>query len=599
MENKYQKRAEKYNRLSKEANKQIRPVIYAKFILIITAIILAIVLYNAGLFIICLALIVAIFVGYFYLDKKHTQIIDYKTNTNMLANINSNALKRFNGEWRNFKDNGEDLNEPDHPYASDLDIIGKDSLFQWINMCGTPWGRRALAKTLLFPDEDSTEIIAKQDAIQELSKKVNFRQRLRLETSKLNANEEKFNELVNWAQIAQPFYRKTWVVALIRTLPVITLISIFLGPILNIIPIFIPFLLLFIQWVLLSIDKRRRSQYLLSIYRSNKSLKKLDGVLTILEKHKHSSMLLKSLRQKMFNVQNVLPSKQIKTLSTIASSVSNRNNMLYFLFNLALLWDYQCCVSLEKWKEKSGEYLKDWFEIIGAFESLSSISLIKFDHPDWATPSFEESSSHTIINAKEVGHPLLGRKSVTNSIQFNNTNPIALITGSNMSGKSTFLRTIGINLIHAYIGAPVYANEFSCQCMKLCTCMRVADDLQKNISSFYCEIIRIKMIIDQVKEGQKVFFLLDEIFKGTNSADRHTAAKTIIHNLNKNGASGMVSTHDLELDVLEKESNGEILNYHFEESYNEARINFDYKLKKGVSTTRNAIFLIRAAGIDM
>ncbi|MBA8788538.1 MutS-related protein [Clostridium saccharobutylicum] len=186
-----------------------------------------------------------------------------------------------------------------------------------------------------------------------------------------------------------------------------------------------------------------------------------------------------------------------------------------------------------------------------------------------------------------------------NNINVEDPYQIILITGSNMSGKSTFLRTIGINIVLAYAGAPVCADQFCCNIMELYTCMKISDNLGESISSFYAEILRIKNIVKASKNSENILFLLDEIFKGTNSIDRITGARILMRQLCRNGNLGFVSTHDLELSEMEKQMNSKIKNYHFSEYYIDNRINFDYKLKKGVSTTRNAIYLMKLAGIDI
>ena len=196
-----------------------------------------------------------------------------------------------------------------------------------------------------------------------------------------------------------------------------------------------------------------------------------------------------------------------------------------------------------------------------------------------------------------MAHPLIGDRAVANTYELVTPKQITLITGSNMSGKSTFLRTVGINLLLTYIGAPACANEFSCPIMNIYTCMRTKDNLEESISSFYAEILRIKLIIDACKRGEEVFVLLDEIFKGTNSKDRHIGATVLIKQLISNGARGLVSTHDLELCDLEEEMK-EVENYNFREYYKDNKIQFDYKLRKGKSNTQNAVYLMRLAGID-
>ncbi|MEQ8175483.1 MAG: DNA mismatch repair protein [Syntrophomonadaceae bacterium] len=592
----YRRREEKYKLLSNRIGKATSMVIKVKFILIALAAAQSIFFYKAEQYIIGGAFLSILFIGYLYLDKRHYSLIELKNTADLLAGINADGVKRLNGEWTEFKDNGGDLNPPEHPYSGDLDILGQDSLFQLINMSATPWGRRALADILLYPSSDIAEIESRQAAIAELAPLLGFRHRLKAEGLKVDAGEEAIRALLNWAVTSQPLLLRGALVAVIRTLPVLTIATLVLG-ILKVIPLFIPILMLVFQAALLFAN-RENSKKLKAVYDCNRSLVKMEAVFGLLEKRRFKSPVLFALQEKMLNETKDLPSKQIKSLSRLSSSIANRSHMLYIIIDLFLLLDLQLLVSLEKWKEQSGRHLKKWFEVLGEFEALSSLALLKYDHPNWVIPSFEQTSSPLIINAVQVGHPLINQDCVLNDIQFTKDHPIVLITGSNMSGKSTFLRTIGVNLILAYTGAPAFARAFSCQIMSLYTCMRVADNLQKNISSFYAEILRVKMIIDQV-ERAKVFFLLDELFKGTNSVDRHTAAKTIIHHLKESQASGMVSTHDLDLEVLENESKGKVLNYHFKENYKGDEISFDYKLRRGVSGTRNAIFLIKASGIDV
>ena len=197
-----------------------------------------------------------------------------------------------------------------------------------------------------------------------------------------------------------------------------------------------------------------------------------------------------------------------------------------------------------------------------------------------------------------IRHPLIGERAVANSYSLRNPKQITLITGSNMSGKSTFLRTIGINLVLSYVGAPCAAERFRTSIMNIYTCMRTKDNLEESISSFYAEILRIKLLIEACKRGEKVFFLLDEIFKGTNSKDRHTGATVLVKQLADNGAMGLLSTHDLELCDLEEEMK-EVENYNFREYYKDNKIHFDYKIRQGKSVTQNAVYLMKLAGIDI
>lgn len=596
---KYIKRINKYKKLIDTTIKPIRNLITMKLVTIVLMVLSLVYAYENRSYSFGVGGFIILGIVYIVLANKHKKLLAYKSDIEQLIEINNKGVSRLNGKWRQFKDNGSEFVVDNHEFAIDLDIVGKDSLFQWMNMCETPWGKRELARNLLNQNLNNHEVELRQEAILELSNKLNFRHRLKLESSKLRASRKEINSLAKWGTLTKALYQEKWFILLVRILPVLTCFSIILGPLLKLVPAEFSVFLLVAQSSFLYYGRKDRREYLDSVYKANNSISKLKRIFRVIEKHKHKSKLLVELRASLFNRSNELPSKQILGLSRIASNISNRKSSMYFVINILLLWDYQCCISLEKWKETYGENLGHWFEVIGKFEALSSFAVIKHDHPKWVIPTLLDEETEVDIETVSVGHPLVGNQCVTNSISFSDSTPIVLITGSNMSGKSTFLRTIGINLVLAYCGAPVFASEFRCKQMKVHTCMRVSDDLQNNISSFYGEILRIKMIIEKVKEKQKVFFLLDEIFKGTNSIDRHIAAKAVIHNLNKHGAIGMVSTHDLELDVIEEESKGMVKNRHFEEGYTDGEITFDYKLKEGVSTTRNAIYLIKAAGIDM
>ncbi len=502
----YYKREIKYNSLSAYISKAISNIVLSKYVFIIISFVIMAMFYNLKQSMMVIAVLSVLIIGYVLLDKKHVFLTKRKVLSDILADINFQGAKRLNGQWRGFKDDGSDLIVPGHPYASDLDIIGRDSLFQWISMCATPWGRRALSKALLYPDEDTSITILKQKSIGELSKKINFRHRLRAEGIKLNASDKEYNELVEWAQTKEAFYQKPWASIVVRGLPFITILLLFSGLVLKLVPSFIPLAMFVFQSLLIFSNWKKATIKFEALDKCSKSLKKLEDILVLLEKHKFREVVLKNLKARMLNDQKGLPSRQIRDLAALASGISNRNNMLHILLNILLLWDYQYFLYLEKWKAQSGKHLGSWLEIIGEFEALSSIALINYNHPQWVMPAFEEDSSYRTINAAGVGHPLLGSRCVVNDIQFSCDQPIALITGSNMSGKSTFLRTIGVNLVLASIGSVVYAAEFTCKPMRLYTCMRVADDLQNNISSFYGEIIRIKMIIDQAKTNGRVFF---------------------------------------------------------------------------------------------
>lgn len=290
-------------------------------------------------------------------------------------------------------------------------------------------------------------------------------------------------------------------------------------------------------------------------------------------------------------------SQQIKQLDNIAGAVAFKYNpIVYFVINNLFFWDFHCLFALEKWKAGSGPSLRKWVNNLGIYEALASLAMVAQLNPDWCFPEFDQ--ERLFLAAEQMGHPLLGNQQRVNN-NFKIDKQIAVITGSNMSGKTTLLRTIGINLVLAYAGAPVCARKFNCSIMEIYTSMRISDDLNSGISTFYAELLRIKMIIDFSKNKQDMIFLIDEVFRGTNSRDRVIGARNVVLNLNKDWIIGLISTHDHELCKLENEANGRIVNYHFMESYTEDEIKFDYLLKPGPCTTSNAKYLMKMAGIEI
>jgi len=273
----------------------------------------------------------------------------------------------------------------------------------------------------------------------------------------------------------------------------------------------------------------------------------------------------------------------------------DRMNAFYWIFNAFLMWDFALLTRLEKWKIKNRDRIGVWLYTLGEMEAYCALSNVHFDKSEWVLPEITEEEE---IEAKEFTHPLIVPEGVKNSFFLGGEIKTSLITGSNMSGKSTFLRTTGLNMVFSYLGLPVNAKVFKTGRMVPYTCMRTKDNLEEGISSFYAEILRVKNIIRATERGEKVFFLLDEIFKGTNSADRHTGAEVLIKQLMERGSKGLVSTHDLELCELEKRDS-RINNLHFKEHYTDNEIKFDYKLRKGKSTTRNAVYLMKMAGINL
>jgi len=527
------------------------------------------------------------------LMQKHSKVIENRKLAESILNINELSLLRLRGEWKNFKDSGEDFKDNEHNYADDLDIFGENSLFQWINNAYTPLGRIQLKNRLSFPKLDKNAIYESQEAIKELSKNVGFRQKLAAEGSLILTNKSENDELFNWAEKTSLIACNTYFKILSILLPLATIISIILYLFFHIIGYGIPLTFIAINLGILKLQERQRSETLDTIYKYKKNLKLYYKMIKLIEEKNFHSKLLKDIRQNFLGKKQKA-SEVINWLSKISDKISDRSNLFSIILNITLLWDFHLIMQLETWKKDYGKLVKIWLNAVADMEALSSLSIIGFDNPEWTLPVIDDGLKVRAINA---AHPLLPNDAVSNSIELNSNSSILLITGSNMSGKSTFLRTLGINLVLAYAGTSVCSEEFSCGIMNIYTCMRISDNLEKNISSFYAEIIRIKKVVTAANSGEAVFFLLDEIFKGTNSLDRHIGAEALINMLSKENTLGAVSTHDLELGDLEN-TNPKVQNYNFQEHYWENEIHFDYKLRKGISTTRNARFLMKLAGIE-
>jgi DNA mismatch repair ATPase MutS len=265
------------------------------------------------------------------------------------------------------------------------------------------------------------------------------------------------------------------------------------------------------------------------------------------------------------------------------------------ILNIATLWDLKYIWQLEKWKAEQKEFLPKWFDSLAEFEAILSLSTLYYNNPDWVFPTIQDDSN---VIAKELGHPLISaQKRICNNIDIPTKGHIKLVTGSNMAGKSTFLRTVGLNIVLAMCGAPVCAKEMTLPSLKVYSSMRTQDALHESTSSFYAELKRLKFIIEAVESEGNIFFLLDEILKGTNSNDRHTGSKALIRQLIKSKGSGIIATHDLELGNLEVQSEGAIENLRMEVEIKDDKLFFDYKLKKGVSESFNATLLMKNMGI--
>lgn len=588
----YQSQINEKVNINKVLTNKIRIIGILRLVVVLLAMVLGYVSYkqskNTLFFVDLIAFLVVFILLIFYHDGLYRE----KKRNDIIIDINNEGIKRINGQFKSIKDNGIEFLDENHSYANDLDIFGDKSLFQFMNSTISKGGRLLLAKILKREIKfDKERIIKRQEAIRELSEKVLWRQKICAEGRLQKSNDIDIDRFIEWGSSKKSNYSKlSFFVACIFI--IITWASI-LACINRILPFSFIILLLVINYAVVNVLNSPMKEYINFFESIKNNISIYESILRMIDNEKFQASLLINIKSKL-NSEGVVCIKEMKKLNNILAWLGDSSkNMAYIMLNILFFSDIYIMKRLETWRSTNGIYLKQWMEVLHEIDELSSIANIPFEHSEWAYPQISDKESIECIN---ISHPLIGDKAVKNNFSLEGKEKVALITGSNMSGKSTFLRTIGINLLLAYIGAPVSAEKLSCGIMNVYTCMRTKDNLEENISSFYAEILRIKLLIEACRNGEKVFFLLDEIFKGTNSKDRHVGASVLIKQLIKYGGLGLVSTHDLELCDLECET---IVNYNFREFYENNKIKFDYILRKGRSTTQNAIHLMKLAGIEV
>ena len=515
-----------------------------------------------------------------------------------LADINQKEIKVLNYDWEGM-DDGEEFFKLPHPHLNDLDIFGKSSIYQYTNRAATAMGKRTLANWLTKASDKKT-VESRQTAVAELKDMLDWRQDLQAKALYVEDSEQDIKAVSAWLKrdffIINKSILKTAIYALPLTM-LLALILYFLGFVAGSVPLTIWFLnLAMIKYTNLEvtemIDLTAKRAKQIQIYQ--------EIVASVEEKIWQS--------EKMNDLKNILTKEEgsaaenIRQLAALSANLNIRTNALaYFLFNTFFLWELYYCMQLENWKQKLQNDLDKWFQVIGETEALSSLACLYHNNNDWTFPSRQKENEQFCLTATAVGHPLLKAKTrVCNNVEIDRNEKIMLITGSNMAGKSTFLRTLGVNMVLALAGSVVCAKKMHTSVVTVYSSMRTIDSLQDSESSFYAELKRLKNIIDAVEnKNEKVFFLLDEILKGTNSNDRTSGSIALIHQLLRHKGVGIIATHDLALCDLAKKSSGNIENWCFEVAIKDDNMIFDYTIKEGICQSMNATLLMQKMGIRM
>lgn len=560
--------------------------------------------------------VVALGVLFVVLVIVHTRIHGAKDKATAAMRFHERALSRMSGEWRSFAHHGERWAIATHPYAGDLDVFGRASLFQRLDATSTRYGEEILARWLSQEDTSSVSdadfietVRARQEAVRDLAPRVPLREALAALGSLLDEAKEKPDPrpFIMWAgQSGSKAGGERLPAALLAVaviLPALTL-SALVGSSMGIVHRLL-FVVPYAISVLVLGSLRSRIQPALEAASSKeRALTRYSAMLSLLEEEKLEAPLLIGLQSRL-KESGASATQEMNVLSRIVGFVDARNNEVFRLFiGPSLMWDLWCAFALEKWRRRAGKAVFSWFCALAELEALCSIAGFAFENPDHTFP--EIFVDRPTFEAKALGHPLIDPdKRVVNDVTIAAPGDALVVTGSNMSGKSTLLRAIGINAVLANAGGPVAASSLRIGRLRVATSMRVSDSLEEGTSRFYAELKKLKLVLDLARRSKKegghgtLLFLLDEILHGTNTRERLIGARAILMELLSQGAMGAVSTHDLGLGDLEKERPAHVRNVHFEEQVVGDVMSFDYLLRDGIVQSSNALRLMKIVGLDV
>lgn len=546
---------------------------------------------QTTLLIVCICLT---FLPLFILVKIHNRFFIRKEWLETQARIIQEELQALSGDYSSFEDGKEYVN-PEHPYSFDLDIFGRRSLFQSINRTCTFFGKVRLAEWLQNHLHEKTSIEKRQEMIREISEHTLFREQFRVAGLVHHGQSSDGEKIQAWSQSPAQYLHAGWVKAFIWGVPVIN--SLLLITSLAGWTSFSWLGLSFSIFLVLSFGIIKRATYIQETY--GKQLKSLNGYARLIALAKAEDWKSAGMLELMerFNLNGQSPVQALQQLSKELDRLDLRNNQfLYVLLEGSIFFQLQEIVRIERWKVRYGQYISEWLETVGELDALCSLGTLAYNHPQYTYPELTEKPFCFL--ATQMGHPLMpASQCVKNDATIPSRPFFLIITGANMAGKSTYLRTIGVNYLLACIGAPVCCERLKLHPNQLITSLRTSDSLSDNESYFFAELKRLKRIIDLLNQGKQLFIILDEILKGTNSMDKQKGSFDLIRQFMQLKANGIIATHDLLLGSLIKQFPEEIRNYCFEADIKENELTFSYKLREGVAQNMNACFLMKKIGI--
>jgi hypothetical protein len=538
-----------------------------------------------------LLLPLAVFIG---LVVWHARIARRQTLARRGITYYDRGLARLDDRWAGTGNGGEAFRNPQHVYADDLDVFGKGSLFELIDSARTATGEKTLADWFLA-SASREAVLARQEAARELRERLDLREDIALLGEDVRA-EVHADVLGAWGSAqAIHFAAALRPVALILAVAAIATLAAFLA---GVIPLS-PFLVVLAgNAIFIAVVRGRVKRIIEGVETPGSDLRVLSLTLERLEAEQFTSPLLRELRATL-EVQHRPASQRIARLERWVELLDSSDHVLVRALAPVVLWREQIAMAIEAWRAEMGPRVGAWLEAVGHFEALSSLAALSYERPSWSFPILTEEVGPR-FEAQALLHPLLAAaRSVPNDVRIGDELRLLIVSGSNMSGKSTLLRAIGLNAVLAWAGAPVAARELRISALQVGASLRAVDSLQDGRSRFFTEISRIRQVMDLTAGEPPVLFLLDELLSGTNSHDRRIGAAAIVKALVDRGAMGLITTHDLALAEIEHGLGRAAKNVHFDDQIVDGRIEFDYRLREGVVVRSNALELMRAVGLPV
>jgi hypothetical protein len=526
----------------------------------------------------------------------HHRIFLAEERERLKVDLNERGLMRLDGRWHAFAEKGERFASPTHLYVPDLDVFGQGSLFQLMNETATRAGEACLAGWLSAPS-GREETMLRQGAARELVEQLDWRQRLAYEGRLAARDKADPAHLITWAEGPQRLESVRWARPFAFLLPPLTLVLFVLGQ-LEVVPGGLWWAGLFAQLGVVGLTRRAYAEFYAQVAGAETGFARYEQLFRVVEEGRFQHPRLLSLQQGLQREGAPPVSAVFARFSRLyAFSEVRQSGQLHPVLNLLTLWDTHTLFALEGWRRAHGAQVRGWFEALSQLEGVSCLSGLAFDRPGWMWPTLEEGGPRVL--ARGLGHPLL-EKPVRNDVALEGPAEALLITGSNMSGKTTLMRALGLNTVVALAGGPVCAEAFDVTPLQVLTCMRVRDSLEQGVSYFYAEVRRLKLVLDAAAAAKgQVLFLLDEILTGTNTRERQLASRQVLRLLLESGGVGCITTHDLSLAELAAEFPGRVHNVHFRDTVVEGQMRFDYRLREGVVDTTNALRVMALAGIPV